>query len=114
MPIENSSSPGNFKAALAKNKKVLVLYYWKDCGYCKSFFPIWSQVVQNYADKLHIVQIEWDVIKRMNINDRITSFPTIAAFKNGQLVSYMSSKRNDKNLEKFISTTFFPKQPKKA
>jgi thioredoxin-like negative regulator of GroEL len=50
----------------------------------------------------------------MNINDRITSFPTIAAFKNGQLVSYMSSKRNDKNLEKFISTTFFPKQPKKA
>jgi thioredoxin-like negative regulator of GroEL len=113
MPIENISSPGKFQAAIKNNKKVLVLYYWKDCGYCKTLIPTWNQVVHDYADKLNIAQIEWDVIKKLNEADQITSFPTIAVFKNGKVAAYMTSERNEKNLHKFIRDNMLPKSKKK-
>jgi thioredoxin-like negative regulator of GroEL len=112
MPVENISSFAHYEDYLKKHKNVLVLYYWKDCGYCHMLAPIWNKAMNKYQDKINVMQIEWDVIKTFDKNHLVSMFPTITVFKNGIKVSEMTAKRDERNLNTFITTHLLPK-PKK-
>lgn len=112
MSVENITSFGHYEDYLKKHKNVLVLYYWKDCGYCHILAPIWNKAMNKYQDKINVMQVEWDVIKTFN-KDKVSTFPTIAVFKNGIKVAEMTSQHNERNLDKFITTHLLPKPKKK-
>jgi thiol-disulfide isomerase/thioredoxin len=102
MTVENIVTPAKFAASLKKHKTVLALFYWKDCGYCKMFFPTWNEVVGKYKDKIDVIQIEYDVVKNLPASDRVRFYPTISVFKNGVKALDMTTLRTEKNLDKFI------------
>ena len=48
MPILNITQADHFENFVNTHNKVLCLYYWKLCGYCQRFAPIWNSVIQHY------------------------------------------------------------------
>lgn len=116
MPVENISSFAHYSDYLKKHKNVLVLYYWKECGYCRMLAPIWDKVVDKYKDKINVIQVESSVIKTFNKEHRVYVFPTIVVLKNGVKIAEFTDTRNEKNLGNFITKYLSesPRRPKKS
>jgi thioredoxin 2 len=103
MPILNITQADHFENFVNTHNNVLCLYYWKLCGYCQSFAPIWNSVIQHYADKINIINIELDCIKNLDTKYQVRVFPTVMVIKNGKQSTVLKSDmRNPKNVQKFI------------
>tara|TARA_B100000795_G_scaffold269969_2_gene261470 strand:- start:5247 stop:5501 length:255 start_codon:yes stop_codon:yes gene_type:complete len=49
---------------LLNEKKIIVLYYSLDCGYCKELLPLWIRLIKKYKKhKIKIVNVENNNIK---------------------------------------------------
>jgi thioredoxin-like negative regulator of GroEL len=114
MPVENISSALHLSEYVKKHKVVLALYYWKQCGYCQMLVPTWNKVIQKHIEKINVMHIEWDIIKKFDKKNMVSVFPTIVIFKNGVKVAEMNKERNEKNLNQFINDNILkPKSVKK-
>lgn len=115
MPIINITSTSQFYKIINSPAKVLCLYYWKSCGYCREFAPVWNRVTNAYKDKLIIVNIEASIVNKLNSDDKVMLFPTVIVFQNGRKISAFNKQRNEENLVKFINTNFVekPNKPKR-
>ncbi|BGI50870.1 MAG: thioredoxin TrxA [Arsenophonus endosymbiont of Ceratovacuna japonica] len=80
----------NFNIEVLKAKKPVLVDFWAEwCSPCKMIIPILYEIANcnNYADKL--------IIGKLNVNDNpitaakyiIRSIPTLALFKNEQLIN---------------------------
>jgi len=88
---------------LLKSKKTfLCYYYWKNCGHCMHFNPIWNKLVQNYDDKVTFAKIELECMKSLPQSYMVNGFPTIILFKNGDKFKEFQKSRDEKNLHNFI------------
>lgn len=103
MPITNITQPDKFSKYVNSHNNVLCLYYWKQCGYCQQFAPIWHNVTQHFADKMHIINVELDCIRKLEGQYQVSAFPTVVIFRNGtKHAEFNSPKRDAKNLHAFI------------
>jgi thioredoxin domain-containing protein 5 len=107
MPIEDITNSLKAKDTFEKclnNKKVLCLFYWKLCGHCVEFMPIWNKVVNIYKDVINVVQIELECVKKLDKKYKINGFPTIVIFNNGNKEVEFIKSRNFVELNNFIKT----------
>jgi thiol-disulfide isomerase/thioredoxin len=103
MPVLNITQADHFENFVNTHNNVLCLYYWKLCGYCQSFAPIWKSVIQHYADKVNIINVELDCIRNLDKKYQVSVFPTIMIIKNGKQSTVLKNDmRNPKNLQTFI------------
>ena len=105
MPIVTITSPDKanekFKT-LCKNTNVVCFYYWKQCGHCISFAPIWNKVTNQHKDNVNIVNIELEAVKVLDDKYKVQAFPTIIAYKNGKKHAEFVKERNEKNVHDFL------------
>jgi len=112
MPITNIINPENANkefTSVLKNKKVLCLNYWKNCGHCIDFIPIWNKVLKKYRNNsvINIVTIELESIKNLKNKDhKVMAFPSLIIYENGKKKLEYVNQRTEKNLEKFIKENF--------
>ena len=61
------------------NPKEFVYFYWKDCGHCKAFSPIWDEFSQKYNGSIKLRKVEKDDMgaKEELEKYKIRGFPTI-------------------------------------
>jgi thiol-disulfide isomerase/thioredoxin len=79
----------------------VILYYWNSCGHCHRLMPIWNELLDKYNNR-QFYQIELDYMQQApNEFRRITSFPHITAYYNGNKVIY-DGDRNINSLSSFI------------
>lgn len=106
MTVETINDPSiakeRFLSNLSKNAKVMVFYYWKMCGHCVTFAPIWNKVVNTYRDKIQVVNIELESMKRIDKQYMVSAFPSIVVYKNKNRWIDYTRERNEKELHKFI------------
>jgi len=106
MPIVtiNSAEKANekFMTLLKKNTKVICFYYWKQCGYCVSFAPIWNKVTLQHKDNVMVVNIELEAVKALDDKFRVQAFPSIVVYKNGKKHAEFTKERNEKNVHDFL------------
>jgi thioredoxin-like negative regulator of GroEL len=91
-----------FMKLLENKKTFLCYYYWKNCGHCTHFNPIWNKLVQNYNDKLIFVKIELECMKSLPQSYAVNGFPTIILFKTGAKFKEFQENRDEKTLHNFI------------
>ena len=85
-------------------KKHLVLFYWKTCGHCKDFMPIWDEFTGGTESKtIGFQKIEKDGNKKLIDKLGITGYPTLMLLddKMEQIETY-NGVRSVKALQQYV------------
>ena len=76
----------NFEQLIAGDKPVLVDFFATWCGPCKMMHPILEELKQNMGDQATIIKIDVDEAQEVAVQYGVRAVPTLAIFKQGQLV----------------------------
>jgi len=78
--------PDVFEKIIESPKPVLVDFYATWCGPCKMMPPILKEVKDKMGDAISIFKVDVDVHQNIAAHFTVNSVPTLAIFKNGQLI----------------------------
>lgn len=76
----------NFEQLIAGDKPVLVDFFATWCGPCKMMHPILEELKQSIGDRATIIKIDVDEAQEFAVQYGVRAVPTLAIFKQGQLV----------------------------
>jgi len=80
-----------FVKALQKSDQPLVVDFWASwCGPCKMFAPTFARVASQFEPRARFVKINTETNPQLATQFGIRSIPTIAIFKNGQMVDQIA------------------------
>ena len=105
MPIINiapTEANQTFVKCIKTNENVLCFYYWKQCFHCQQFMPLWNKISTFYGNKMNILNIELESVKKLDNDYKVMGFPSIMVYKNGIKHTEFNKTRNENNLHDFI------------
>ncbi len=76
---------GNFEQTVLDNQIVFVDFWASWCGPCRNFAPIYEEASEKHGD-LVFGSVNTEEEQQLAAAARVTSIPTLMAFKNGALV----------------------------
>jgi len=88
------------------SKKDIDLYFFKAdwCGHCKSFAPVWDELLKDktLTNKIEFIKLDSDENKKEMAEWKIEGYPTIILKKGDQAIEY-NEPRNLNNIKEFIT-----------
>lgn len=76
----------SFEKIIASSQPVLIDFYATWCGPCKMMPPILKEVKDKLGEQVSIFKVDVDVHQNIAAHFSVNSIPTLAIFKNGQLL----------------------------
>lgn len=84
--------------------KEFTLFYWKDCGHCKSMMPEWDKFMKNNNNQgIKVNKIEKDQNPGLMEKMGVEGFPTILLTQNGSVVKPYDGERTAEAFQAFIN-----------
>ena len=80
------SNSETFGSIIKGDKPVLVDFFATWCGPCKMMPPILKEVKDKMGESISIYKVDVDVHQNIASHFSVNSVPTLAIFKNGQLL----------------------------
>lgn len=105
-------SKKEFIDAIKKKRKLICLYYWKNCGHCHTFLPVWRKVTSLH--NIPSLSVELNVIKTLDPEYQIYAFPTVVLYENGVKQIEIAGARSEEDFHKFITKHFVKKTKKQS
>lgn len=95
----------------ASRQCLVLVDLWADwCGPCRMLTPVLERVVPGYGGQVRLARIEVDEGANMKIAGRYAArgFPTVLAFRNGELAGRFHSARPEHFVRQFIEEHLRP------
>ena len=87
MSMAIAVTDANFETEVLKSPTPVLVDFWAAwCGPCKAIAPIVDQIATEQAGKLKVVKVDVDENQQFAGQYNVLSIPTVALFKNGQMV----------------------------
>ncbi len=80
-------NPSSFEAEVLRADLPVVVDFYADwCGPCKMLAPFLDQLAAEYQGRIKFVKVNVDVAVDLAARYEVTGVPTLAVFRNGELV----------------------------
>ncbi|GAA5879660.1 hypothetical protein JCM8547_003734 [Rhodosporidiobolus lusitaniae] len=97
-----AATPEQFEAQAIKGDKVTVVDFYADwCGPCRFLSPVLEKVVSEESGA-DLMTIDTDAQTELAQKYRITSLPTVLAFKNGQILGKFIGAQPESGVKNFL------------
>ena len=77
---------GNFNQLINGDKPILIDFHAEWCGPCKTLTPIIKEVSKTMNGKIRVIKIDVDKNQAIAQKYQVRGVPTLALFKNGEIV----------------------------
>ena len=95
----------NFSTEVDASEKPVLVDYWATwCGPCKMVGPIVEEIAIEYSDKLKVGKLDVDTNQTSAAKQNVMSIPTLAIFKNGEMVAQQVGALSKTQLTQFIES----------
>ena len=95
---------GNFDSIINSEIPVLVDFHATWCQPCKIQSPILQEVAREMAGKVKIIKIDVDKNQQIAMRFQVQGVPTLALFKNGNLLWKQSGVQNKQQIIGIINS----------
>jgi thioredoxin 1 len=95
---------GNFNSIVQSELPVLVDFHAEWCGPCKVQSPILVELARDLKGKIKVIKIDVDKNQEIAGRFQISSVPTLALFKSGQLLWKQSGLMNKNQLHAILQS----------
>lgn len=111
IPMEVANVSGNvldvnestFQTEVLESSKPVLVDFWAPwCGPCRMVVPVVEAVADEYADQLKVVKVNVDNNQNTAAAYGVMSIPTLAVFKNGEMVQRLVGYLPKKDLTQVI------------
>ena len=93
----------NFWQTIQKTKVAFVEFYGEWCNPCKVLAPIFSELAQDYKDKVYFAKIDIDRNRMTVAQFGVQSVPMVIVFKNGKVVGSLPGLRSYADYDRAIN-----------
>lgn len=95
----------SFNDDVIRSEKPVLVDFWAPwCGPCKMFAPIVDDIAKDYVDQLVVAKLNVDQNQASANKFGIRGIPTIALFKDGQIIAQQVGSLTRKQLKEFIES----------
>ncbi len=85
--VTKAVTDASFELDVLQSTKPVLVDYWAEwCGPCRQVAPVLEQIASEYGEKLEIVKLNVDDNPQVVRSYGIMNIPTLALFKDGQVV----------------------------
>ena len=103
MSKELTITKANFESEVVKASIPVLLDFWAAwCNPCRMVAPFIEQIADEYDGKLKVGKINVDEENELAAKHNVVSIPTLAVYKNGELVSIQAGAMPKSQIENFI------------
>lgn len=86
--VNQISSSEQFEQEVLNSTNPVFVDFWAEwCGPCRMVSPVVEELSQEYGDKVDFVKVNVDENNELAQKFNVFSIPTLAVFKDGQVVS---------------------------
>lgn len=97
---------GNFNSIIQSETPVLIDFFAEWCGPCKVQSPILVEIARELNGKLKVIKIDVDKNPEIAGRFQICGVPTLALFRNGNMLWRQSGLVDKRNLRSILQKHF--------
>lgn len=96
-PIHTSDT--NFENDVLKSSTPVLVDFWAEwCGPCKALAPKLDEIAKEYSGKVMVAKVDIDQNKETPTSYGVRGVPTLALFKDGQIVDQIVGNHPKENI----------------
>lgn len=93
----------DFNSLIHSQVPVLVDFYAEWCGPCKAQSPVLTEFAREFSGRLRVIKIDVDKNPQVASTYQVQGVPTLALFRNGQLLYRQSGMHSRAQLLQAVS-----------